>query len=457
MQQTGCNAPHAMAVLAMTAHRLARPGSTLAGDEPWRADDVYWPDAHACALEHLYRAMDVLLCHRESREQEICFQTADLFNAAGDLICWDTPTLYGEIDDEEEASALWQTRLIPALRKRGHHKAGRDGTPQVVGGLALTRAGLPVRSWVLPGHTADVTTSTHLQDALRGWRFNRWVCVGDRGMVSAANRQRLRRALGRDILAVPMRTGTAGSLDVLTRPGRDRDVAPHLRVKEVSVGEGERRRRDGVCHTPDEAAREPAHRARLLEVVQAALAALDVRQADHPKKACELMASRRFGRSLRMDARGRLRIDTPKVTAEAKYDGTFVVTTNDDTRDAAEVALGYTSMMRIEGGCRRMTTTGLQTRPLYHGRSRRIIAHVKLCGRALLLERAAESRGQQTWRTIRHTLDQWQVVRSRMHGKTIVHSPRVTAPLAALLRNLGIPLPQRMLAVSDEAPTPDLP
>jgi hypothetical protein len=77
-QQTGCEAPHDLALLAMTAHRLARPGSKLACHEQWLADDVYWPEAHALALEHLYRAMDFLLCHIESLEQEIFFRTADL-------------------------------------------------------------------------------------------------------------------------------------------------------------------------------------------------------------------------------------------------------------------------------------------------------------------------------------------------------------------------------------------
>ena len=104
-----------------------------------------------------------------------------------------------------------------------------------------------------------------------------------------------------------------------------------------------------------------------------------------------------------------------------------------------------------------MKTTGLQTRPIYHWRAHRIIAHVKLCVLALLLERAAEIRCQQTWRTIRHTLEQLKVVRYRMHGKTIVQSTRVTTPLAALLRSLGMPLPQRILEVSDEAHAPDLP
>ena len=61
-----------------------------------------------------------------------------------------------------------------------------------------------------------------------------------------------------------------------------------------------------VCDKPDEATREQAHRERLLDVVRAELTALDTRQADHPKRACELLASRRFGRYLQMDARGRL-------------------------------------------------------------------------------------------------------------------------------------------------------
>jgi transposase len=411
MQQDGCNAPHETALFTMTANRLARPVSKLACYQRWLADDVYWPEAQGLALEHLYRALDFLLRHIEALEQELFFRTADRFNADVDLIFWDTTTLYCEIDEEDDAGEVWEDQEIPALRKRGHHKEGRDGNPQVVVGLALTRDGLPVRSWVFPGNTADVTTITHLKDDLRGWRLNRCVFVGDSGMFSEANRQRLSRALGRYILAVPMRKVTEVHLDVLTRAGRYRDVAHNLRVKEVYVGEGERRRHYLVCHNPDEAAREHAHRERLLALVRAELAALDTRQADHPKKACELMASRRFGRYLRMDAHGRLSLDAAKVAAEAKYAGKFVVTTNDDTLAAEDVALGYTSMTLIEGCFRQMKTTGLQTRPSYHWRPHRIIAHVKLCVLALLLQRAAEIRCQQTWRTIRQTLDQLKVVR----------------------------------------------
>jgi len=221
MQRDGCEAPHDTALFLMTANRLARPASKLACYEHWLADEVYWPEAKTLALEHLYRGMDCLLQHIEALEQEIFYRTADLLNADVDLIFGDTTTLDFEIDEEDDADGeLWYDHAIPARRKRGHTKEGRDGNPQVVVGLALTRDGLPVRSWVFPGNTADVTTITHLKDDLRGWRLNRGVFVGDSGMFSEANQQRLRRALGRYLLAVPMRRVTEVPLEVLSRPGR---------------------------------------------------------------------------------------------------------------------------------------------------------------------------------------------------------------------------------------------
>jgi hypothetical protein len=327
----------------------------------------------------------------------------------------------------------------------------------VVVGLALTREGRPVRSWVFPGQTAEVTTLDHRKDDVRGWRLHRGVCVGESGMFSAAPRQRLGRALGRYLLAVPRRQVTAVQPAVLARPGRYRDVAAHLRVQQGWGGAGERRRRDVVCHTPDAAEREQAHRARLLELVRAERAPLDARQAAHPQNAGELMASRRFGRDLSLEARGRLRINATKVAAAATDAGKGVVTTNDDTLDAEEVALGSTSRRRIEGGFRRMQTTGLQTRPIDHWRPHRSIAQVQLWVLAWLLERAAESRCQQTWRTIRQTLDPWKVVRYRLHGKTIGQRTQVTSTLAKILRSLGMPLPKRILDVSDEAHASSLP
>ena len=68
---------------------------------------------------------------------------------------------------------------------------------------------------------------------------------------------------------------------------------------------------------------------------------------------------------------------------------------------------------------------------------------------ALLLQRAADLRGQQTWRTIRQTLDPLQVGRYRLPGKTILQRTQVTTSMAEILQTLGLPVPKKMLEVSE--------
>jgi transposase len=54
-------------------------------------------------------------------------------------------------------------------------------------GLAINRDGLPVRHWIFPGNTADVTTVEEVVNDLLGLRPRRFLFIGDRGMVSQKN------------------------------------------------------------------------------------------------------------------------------------------------------------------------------------------------------------------------------------------------------------------------------
>ena len=207
---------------------------------------------------------------------------------------------------------------------------------------------MPLRCWVLPGDTADVTTVARIKDDLRAWRLGRCVFVGDAGMYSADNLAKLSRGLGRYILAVPMRKLKEVESEVLTKPGRYKPVADNLQVKEVWVGEGERRRRYVLCLNPEEAERQRQHREHMLAEIDDELALLRQRQEDHPRAACALLASRRYGRYLDTDYLGRPKLAMAKVKDAAKYDGKFVVITNDDTLSADDVALGYKGAWIIE-------------------------------------------------------------------------------------------------------------
>ena len=440
-------APHELALFTMVANRLAEPLSKLACYEHWVPERVYFPEAEELTLEQLYFALDFLDTHIEAVEREIFFRTADLFRADVDLIFWDTTTVSFEVDAEDTAAETRRGKTLPALRQRGHNKEGRDHLPQVVVGLALTRDGLPVRSWVFPGNTVDATTVAQVKESLRGWRLGQAIFVGDAGMDSEANRQELAKGLGHYILAMPMGKLTEVQQEVLARAGRFHLVNDHLEVKEVVVGDGARRRRYLVCRNLEEAKRQRQHREEVLAVLRQELDRLDLQAPAHSKRACELVASKRFGRYLARGPGGRLAIDPAAVRRAARMDGKYVLLTNDDTLTPEDVGLGYKAMMLIEACFRRMKTTGLRIRPVYHWTAHRITSHVKLCVLALLLQRATELRTGDTWRNSRSVLDELKAVRYRVHETTIVQSTRLTPPAAALLKKLQVPPPKRLLAV----------
>jgi hypothetical protein len=447
----GLTAPHEAALFAMAANRLEQPGSKLACAERWLSDVAFLPDGEGLSVDQLYRALDFLAVWSDQIERDVFLQAADLFRLDVDLIFYDTTTAYFEIDEADEQSEEWGGKLYAPLRRRGHNKEGRDNQPQVIIALAVTRDGMPVRSWVLPGDTADVTTVARIKDDLRAWRLGRCVFVGDAGMYSAENLAALSRGLGRYILAVPMRKVKEIEVEVLTRPGRYKPVADNLQVKEVVAGEGERRRRYVLCLNPEEAERQRLHREQVLVELNAELSLLREREADHPKAACTLLASRRYGRYLDTDYLGRPRLDAAKVKAAAKFDGKFVVITNDDTLSAEDVALGYKGAWIIESCFRRMKQTGLEVRPMFHWTPRRIEAHVKLCVLALQMQRAGEIRCTLPWARIVHELAALKAVRYQAGDRTIVQRTKIADSLGGILKKLGVSIPKQILSVSDPA------
>jgi len=446
-------APHELALFTMVANRLCEPLSKLACYEDWVPARVYLPEAETLTLEQLYFALDFLDSHIDEIEREIFFRTADLFRADVELIFWDTTTVSFEIDQADEDDETRRGKTLPPLRQRGYSKEGRGHTPQVVVGLALTRDGLPVRSWVFPGNTVDATTVAQVKESLRGWRLGQAIVVGDAGMDSEANRQELARGLGHDILAMPMGKLTEVQQEVLSRPGRFRLVNDHLEVKEVVVGAGARRRRYIMCRNLEEAERQRQHREEVLAALRQELDRLDPQAPEHTKRACELVASARYGRYLARGPGGRLAIDATAVHRAARMDGKYVLLTNDDTLTPEDVGLGYKAMMLIEACFRRIKTTGLRIRPVYHWTAHRITSHVKLCVLALLLQRAAEIRTGESWRNIRLVLDEIKAVRYRVQETTIVQSTRLTPQAAAMLKKLQVLPPKRLLALERETPS----
>jgi transposase len=444
-KKAGTAQPFERALFVMVANRALEPYSKLYCWEQWLREEVFLPSAREIELQHLYRAMDFLEENKVEVEKSVYFAMADLMNADVDLIFYDTTSLHFEIDEEDEE--VGGQDAAPPLRKRGYSKNGRGDAPQIVIGLAVTREGLPVRSWVFPGNQADVATVEAVKKDLRGWRLGRCVFVGDAAMNSEENRRTLSLGGGKYILAARMRAGDEVTHEVLTRPGRYHEVAKNLRVKEVIVGDGEARRRYVVCHNPVEEKRQREHRARLLRELKTELASLSTKtDQSTTQRGRALLTSPRFGRYLR-HAGGRLHIDRAAVRQAGHFDGKWVVTSNDDTLRSEDLALGYKQLLRVEM-CWRSLKSGLRMRPVFHRLATRIQAHVTISVLALLLERIIEIRADDTWRNVSDKLSTIKVIEYERAGARIQQTTALRPETTDLLNTLRIKPPPTLHVVS---------
>jgi hypothetical protein len=444
------------AVFAMVANRACAPCSKLHCWEQWLKEEVHIPGTQGLSLQHLYRAMDFLEANKEPIEREIFHRVADLLNLDVEVLFYDTTSLHFEIDQPDRGggeddivhgSAAAGRKPYKAPRKHGLSKNGRSDAPQIVVGLAVTREGFPVRHWVFPGNTVDVSTVARVKRDLRDWQLTRCLFVGDAGMVSAANFKALAAGGGKYLMCMPLRRGDALTEQVLARAGRYRTVTQRLQIKEVVIGEGERRLRYVLCFNPEEAARQQAHRQYLLKEITAELAAMgDAAQDVQSKRVAELRSSRRYGKFLKLGDKG-LQLDTKAIKAAEHYDGKFIVHGNDDTLSAEDMALGYKQLMRVEQAWRDMKST-LDMRPVFHWAPHRIHAHVAITVLSLLLERTVEHACNDTWRNVSDRLRRIQLAQLFSPHGTVWQVTDATPEAAKCLKSLQIKSPPPIIQLA---------
>jgi uncharacterized small protein (DUF1192 family) len=435
-------------LFALVANRALDPCSKLTAAE-WASADLHIPGLAGMDEDRCYRAMDVLIeADAEAKVQEaVFFACADLLNLEVDLLFFDTTSTYFERDEPETGDG--------AFRLYGHSKDHRPDLPQIVIGLAVTREGIPVRCWCWPGNTNDMSVLQEVKDGLRGWRLGRVVTVVDRGFSSDQNLRYLTRAGGHWIAGERMRDGSKDAAEALARQGRYQTVKDNLRVKEVRVGDGDAAKRFVICHNPVEAERDKTTREDTIGRLQAELDRIDTQRAKaktqkafdaHSRAECALRDHPTLGRYLRQTPAGRLRVEEAKITAEAKLDGKYLLSTSDPDLTAEDVALGYKNLLEAERGFRDLKTT-IELRPVFHRLEHRIRAHVLLSWLALLMIRVAERQTQQTWRRIALELGRLHLVTLTGPAGTVAQTTTLSDTQRDIYAATGIQPPPRITSL----------
>ena len=443
-------------LFALVANRALDASSKLAA-AGWVSGDVHVDGLPQTSDDACYRAMDWLLEIKNALEKEVFWQVATLLDLEVDLLFFDTTSTYFELDEadapvarDERGTALADTTNGDGATKAGFRTYGkskdhRDGLPQIIVGMAVTRSGIPVRVWCWPGNTTDSALIRQVKADLRDWTLARVIWVADRGVASAENRRYLRRGDHHDIIGEKLRSGSAEATAALQRQGRYAAVAGNLRVKEVNISEAER---FVICHNPDQADRDAAVRERLLAQLTELIDGADKLSATKRAELRGVISTKPgLHRYLRVTPGGLLRIDKATVKAETNLDGKYLLRSSDPHLSAEDIALGYKQLLQVERGWRDLKQV-IDLRPVYHRLEERIRAHVLLCWLALLLVRIVETTTGATWRSLTAELNRLQVITFTGPDGTFRQRTELTKPQRDIYATLQLDPPAKIIELA---------
>lgn len=370
----------------LVCYRLIDPGSEWRLHRQWFEQsamaDLLGADFALAAKNGLYGCLDKILPHKQELFSHLRQRWQDLFGARFDVLLYDLTSTYFESpppDDENDK------------RRYGYSRDKRSDCVQVVIALVVTPDGFPIAYEVLPGNTADSTTlRSFLQriEAQYGKAERIWVM--DRGIPTEAVLAEMRQSDPPVYYLVGTPKGRLSTLEkaLLDKPwktvrqGVDVKLLPQEQETYVFAQSHAR------IH------KERAMRQRKLRWLWARLQQI----AGMKLTRKELLMKLGAARSKAPAAWRLLDIDIPdsgtaftfklnrnKLRAARRREGRYLLRTNLNGRDPADLWQFYIQLTEIEAAFKNLKDD-LQLRPIYHQLEHRIEAHIFVAFMAYCLQ-----------------------------------------------------------------------
>ena len=390
-------------VRVMVLNRLCDPDSKL-GVLRW-VETVALPGVMAESIEHqhLLRAMDALVEHRDEVEQVLAALLRPMVDRDLAVVFYDMTTIRAEGLSNETGD----------VRHFGMSKEGLIAR-QVMLGVVQTADGLPLDHEVFDGNTAEVTTlKSVIEKIVARFPVKRVIAVADRGLLSTDNLAELQAILLPGggplefILAVPGRR--YGDFVDLLGPLHAAQCVDA--TQEVLVETVWNTLRLVAAHDPKVSREAGATRdVRIAELH--AQAAQWVGKLDAQDRAAKRARGRKLSdggararfyhevceshlaRIVRVDLKSELftyAIDERALAHARLMDGKLLLVTNAADLRPDEVVSRYKSLADIERGFR-VLKSEIEIGPIYHRLPERIRAHATICFMALILYRVMRTR-----------------------------------------------------------------
>lgn len=365
--------PERDAVMAMIAARVIEPHTKLATTRWWHNTTL--PSLLGVTdvdEDDLYKAMDWLLKGQKRIEKKLAAR--HLKNDA--LALYDLTSSYVE-------------GTHCPLAAFGYNRDGKRGKQQINYGLLTNGAGVPVSVSVVAGNVSDSkTVMMQAEKLLEHFALDRVVLVGDRGMITQAQIDKLQMLDGMDWISA-------------LRPEPIRKL---LENKAIQMSLFDQHNLFSFTHEdfPGErliACRNPAlaelrchKRQSLLKatvkeltrikgmVERARLHGQDKIGVRVGKVVNKYKVAKHFILDIEQDCFC-FEIDQESVVAEAALDGLYIIRTSVEKEklDDEEAVRNYKSLSQVERAFRTFKSLDLQVRPIHHRLEGRVKSHIFLC------------------------------------------------------------------------------
>jgi hypothetical protein len=372
-------------VLALVISRVIRPRSKL-------STLAWWPDTTlgadlgvaSASTDEIYAAMDWLAGRQEAIETKL---------AAKHLAPQVNPGRMALFD----LTSAWVTGRCCALAARGYSRDGKKGCEQIEYGVLTDPVGRPVAVRVFPGNTADPDAFTDIVEVIRDTLgIHRLVLVGDRGMITSARIDALRKLNDNPDTATDFGWITALRAPAIAKLAADDGPLQMSLFDTQDLAEiahpdypGERLI---ACRNPALADQRARKRQDMLAATDKLLAAITDRVSRGTLRGAgkigeavgtavgKYKMGKHFHRDI-TDTTFTYRRDQARIDAEAALDGIYVLRTSvpADTLDPAAVVQSYKNLANIERDFRIIKTDDLDLRPIHHRLDDRVKAHVLIC------------------------------------------------------------------------------
>jgi transposase len=362
-------------VVAMIAQRILHPSSKLAATRLWEtttlAEELGVGDAD---VDELYAALDWL----RQRQKRIESKLARRHLTEG------TRVLY----DVSSSSYFGHTCL---LARFGHNRDGRRDLPCIVYGVLTDAEGRPIAMEVYPGNTGDPTTVPDQVEKLRGrFGLERVVLVGDRGMLTQAQIDKLRQRPGLGWLSA-LRPEAIRKL--IANGGLECSLFDERNLAEITSPDfpGERL---VACFNPLLAERRRRKRESLLAATEAQFARIAAEVARRRKtpltkaqiglKAGKVLNKHKVGKHFVLtieDGCFSWQRKQPAIEEEAALDGIYVIRSSEPAENlsADDAVRNYKRLGDVEQAFRTLKGLELLVRPIHHRVDDRVRAHLFVC------------------------------------------------------------------------------